>query len=194
MNIGEKIYQLRKQKGLSQEELAEQLGVTRQAVSKWELGTSVPELESVVALAKLFGVSTDHLLTDTVQNRSAHEEAPKQGWLDRLPGFLGKLLRRFGWLAGVYMAVVGGLFMGIGAMVRFMVQQMFSMGNSSSSAFGGMGYSDPLFDAYNQQVSAMAQNNPVSVVANVVMILGAVMIVAGIILAVILKRKSKIEQ
>ena len=62
--LGKKIHQLRKSKGLSQEELAEQLTVSRQAISKWELGESMPDTENVVQLSKLFGVSTDYLLND----------------------------------------------------------------------------------------------------------------------------------
>jgi len=62
--LGEKIHRLRKGKGLSQEELASQLNVSRQAISKWELGESVPDTENVVQLSKLFEVSTDFLLND----------------------------------------------------------------------------------------------------------------------------------
>ena len=64
MMIGEKIYHLRKNKELSQEELALQLTVSRQAISKWELGESVPDTENVVQLSKIFNVSTDYLLID----------------------------------------------------------------------------------------------------------------------------------
>ena len=59
MTLNEKIFQCRKRSGLSQEELAERLGVSRQAVSKWELGTAQPELDKLRLLAKTFGVSTD---------------------------------------------------------------------------------------------------------------------------------------
>jgi len=64
MILGEKIHQLRKSKGLSQEELAGQLTVSRQAISKWELGESIPDTENVIQLSKLFEVSTDYLLND----------------------------------------------------------------------------------------------------------------------------------
>ena len=115
MALQEKIYQLRKSKGMSQEELAEKVGVTRQAVSKWEMGTSVPELDTLVALARCFDVTTDYLLSEDTPSQTAEvPQPPKQDWLDRLPGFLGKLFKRFGWLAGVYLAVAGGLFSGMG--------------------------------------------------------------------------------
>jgi transcriptional regulator with XRE-family HTH domain len=68
MNLGEKIQKHRKQKGMSQEELASQITVSRQAVSKWELGESVPDTENVIQLSKLFAVSTDYLLNDDYES------------------------------------------------------------------------------------------------------------------------------
>lgn len=62
MNISERIQTLRKARGLSQEELAEQIGVSRQAVSKWEAEQSQPELEKIVLLSEYFGVSCDYLM------------------------------------------------------------------------------------------------------------------------------------
>lgn len=64
MTLSEKILMLRKQKGWSQEELAEQLGVSRQSVSKWESGTSLPDLNRILDLSRLFSVSTDFLLKE----------------------------------------------------------------------------------------------------------------------------------
>lgn len=64
MSLSEKILMLRKQKGWSQEELAEQLGVSRQSVSKWESGTSLPDLNRILDLSRLFSVSTDFLLKE----------------------------------------------------------------------------------------------------------------------------------
>ena len=62
MILAEKIAQLRRQKGWSQEELANHLQVSRQAVSKWENGTSEPNTSNLVALAKLYGISAEDLL------------------------------------------------------------------------------------------------------------------------------------
>ncbi|MBR6594071.1 MAG: helix-turn-helix transcriptional regulator [Clostridia bacterium] len=67
MNISEKLYSLRKQKGLSQEQLAEKLNVSRQAVSKWESGVSVPESEKLIAISNFFGVSVDYLIKDDIE-------------------------------------------------------------------------------------------------------------------------------
>ena len=71
MILADKITALRKKAGWSQEELAEQLGVTRQSVSKWEGAQSVPDMDKVVMMSRLFGVSTDFLLKDELE-----EEAP----------------------------------------------------------------------------------------------------------------------
>lgn len=62
MTMGDKILQLRKAAGLSQEQLAEALEVSRQAVSKWETNQSMPETEKVAAICRVFGVSADELL------------------------------------------------------------------------------------------------------------------------------------
>ncbi len=64
MTLGEKILKLRKARGWSQEELAGHIGVTRQALSRWESDAAMPDTVNVVQLADLFGVSTDYLLRD----------------------------------------------------------------------------------------------------------------------------------
>lgn len=70
MKFGEKLQALRKSRGMSQEQLAERLEVSRQSVSKWELEESVPELDKVIALSEVFGVTTDYLLKDAVEPQS----------------------------------------------------------------------------------------------------------------------------
>ena len=67
MILADKIMQLRKQKGWSQEELAEKLGISRQSVSKWESGMSVPDLDKILKLGELFAVSTDYLLKEEME-------------------------------------------------------------------------------------------------------------------------------
>lgn len=62
MHIADRIQSLRKAKGISQEEFANRIGVSRQAVSKWESGQSMPDLEKIVLLSDFFGVTTDYLL------------------------------------------------------------------------------------------------------------------------------------
>lgn len=70
MILGEKIIQMRKQKEWSQEELASQLGISRQSVSKWESGASIPELDKIVSMSRLFGVSTDYLLKEEMEGNT----------------------------------------------------------------------------------------------------------------------------
>lgn len=62
MDFSEKILSLRKSRGLTQEQLAEKLNVSRQSVSKWESGQAIPELETIVTLCRVFDITTDYLL------------------------------------------------------------------------------------------------------------------------------------
>ena len=67
MILADKIIQLRKRAGWSQEELAAQLGVTRQSISKWEGAQSIPDMDKLLKLSRLFDVSTDYLLKDELE-------------------------------------------------------------------------------------------------------------------------------
>lgn len=67
MDFADKLLKLRTQYGYSQEALAEKLNVSRQAVSKWELGTTLPETDKVITISDFFNVSTDYLLKDKFQ-------------------------------------------------------------------------------------------------------------------------------
>ena len=64
MALSEKLYELRKKDGLSQEQLAERLGVSRQAVSKWESGKAVPESDTLISISEYFNVSLDYLMKE----------------------------------------------------------------------------------------------------------------------------------
>ncbi len=75
MNISDKILNLSKDNGMSQELLAEKLGVSRQSVSKWESGGALPDVDKIVAMSALFGVSTDYLLKEDATNEEPKEEA-----------------------------------------------------------------------------------------------------------------------
>ena len=82
MILADKILELRKQNGWSQEELADKLGVSRQAISKWEGAQSIPDMERIIALSRLFGVTTDLLVKDELDiigmNGGADENACKE--------------------------------------------------------------------------------------------------------------------
>jgi len=62
MNIADRIQNLRKTKGISQEELADKIGVSRQAVSKWESEQSLPDMEKIIIMSDYFEVTTDYIL------------------------------------------------------------------------------------------------------------------------------------
>lgn len=74
MILAEKIMMLRKRSGWSQEELAEQLGISRQSVSKWESEATIPDLDKILKMSQLFGVSTDFLLKDEIEESIPLEE------------------------------------------------------------------------------------------------------------------------
>ena len=79
MILADKIAELRKKNGWSQEELAGQLGVSRQSVSKWESASSIPDLDKILKMSEVFGVSTDYLLKDS---NEPEEEAFAEASLD----------------------------------------------------------------------------------------------------------------
>jgi len=265
MKLNEKILHCRKKAGLSQEALAEELGVSRQAVSKWETGDAVPEIGKLVSLSKIFDVTTDWLLSeeepenhreteyntyyqesiswagdttgssntyaDSTTNAERFEKAADD-WMDAVPGVLGKLVRRFGWIAGVYIAICGGGLAGVGLIAKTMVNSVVNgfnnAANNMMSGFGGFGGSSVTFyDANGNQLSAsesakiaealgnsgfsefgtgygvdnfwnsgmssmniIAENNPVSVLASFLIVIGLIMLVAGIAFAVIWHKKS----
>lgn len=78
MILADKIIKERKKLGMSQEELAEKMNVSRQAVSKWESNQSVPEIEKLLQLSRLFNVTTDYLLKDELENDEAAEKRKVQ--------------------------------------------------------------------------------------------------------------------
>ena len=76
MILADKIIENRKKNGWSQEELANRLGVSRQSVSKWESAQAVPDLKKILQLAEVFGVTTDYLIKDEIEETQVLEPAP----------------------------------------------------------------------------------------------------------------------
>ncbi len=151
MKLSDKIYHCRKKAGLSQEALAEKIGVSRQAISKWETGEAAPEISKLPLLARTFGVTADWLLDDEAgfdedtpeEEHDAPAEEPNTApsapaypaWIDHLPGFLARMLKKYGWLFGLRMAISGALFTAMG----FVGKAMFrSMDRSFSGMVSGM--------------------------------------------------------
>ena len=77
MTLGLKIQDLRKKAQLTQDELAEILGVSRQALSKWENGSSIPDIDKVILISESFSVTTDYLLKDSPTQQGCHEDEKK---------------------------------------------------------------------------------------------------------------------
>ena len=191
MTLSEKILYCIKRCALSQEALAEKIGVSRQAISKWETGEAAPELSKLALLAKTFGVTADWLISEDNPPESAAQgasqkqpaaPAPNANWVDSLPGAVQSLVRRYGWLAGAYIAASGAGMTIIGIIARIAVGKMMN-GFGSTSPFGGA-YS------YGSTFGSFAQNNPVSVMATIMIIIGTIILIAGIGLVLCLKNKS----
>ena len=97
--FSEKLLDLRRREGLSQEQLADRLGVTRQSVSKWESGTAVPELSKLIALSELFSVSVDYLVKDHLEEpeRPSEPPAPSTAKLEAQVEEISRLFRSWTW-------------------------------------------------------------------------------------------------
>ena len=104
MIFADKLIALRKKAGWSQEELAQQLNVSRQSVSKWEGAQSIPDLDKIVQLSRIFGVSTDYLLKDELEAQETAEPEPEQPVrrrvsLEEASRYLGLRKQAAPWLA-----------------------------------------------------------------------------------------------
>ena len=93
MTIGEKITELRVAANISQEQLAEKISVSRQSVSKWEMGQALPQIDKVLQLCELFQVSTDELLHDKISLHPAQSNAPRKNKYFGTDGFRGEANR-----------------------------------------------------------------------------------------------------
>lgn len=123
MSLGTNISRLRAEHHLSQGDLAEALAVSRQSVSKWETDSSVPDLDKLVKLSQLFGVSLDELVTGAVPQPKA-EMPPQQVVVShRMPGrkIAGTILFCMGFLAFLIPTVLGGILTGLLLAVPFLV-------------------------------------------------------------------------
>lgn len=100
MALSEKLYTLRKMSGLSQEQLAEQLSVSRQAVSKWESGQSVPESDKLLAISNYFDISLDYLMKEDEETKEVFVNKPNDNSMQT-----GDKTK---WLLGI-IACIGGI-------------------------------------------------------------------------------------
>ena len=239
MKLSDKIWVCRKKAGLSQEALAEKIGVSRQAISKWETGEAAPEITKLPLLARTFSVTADWLLDveagfdeESPEEEPAPEEPagassarpPEQTypeWIDHLPGFLGRMLKKYGWLFGVRMAISGALFILMGLVGNAMFT---SMGNSflndtpsslfSATSNAGITFYDEAgnmvdpshFGLTNNDLAAMGLGGssgystvftttsitePVDIFCGFIIFIGLVQLIGGAVLAWYLKKKGQ---
>ena len=129
--------------GLSQEELAIRIGVSRQSISKWEIGEASPEISKLPLLAKEFGVSVDWLLSEDEikeentnnnhfhQSYTTHNNVVFPSWIEKLPKSILHMVKRFGWIYGLIMAGEGLLVCAFGLFARMMFKTMI-LGDTSN--------------------------------------------------------------
>ena len=111
MEIGNKIVELRKKKGLSQEELAEEVGVARQTISKWELGETAPDLKQAKKLSEIFKVSLDELTNNDIKEVLVETTANTE----KLAGLTLKTLR----ILAIFVIVSPVLIVGLKLLVKY---------------------------------------------------------------------------
>lgn len=193
MHLHEKIYYYRKKAGLSQDALAEKLGVSRQAISKWETAESVPETGKLMALAAALGIKVDTLLSedDPEENSDAGREYDGGTFVPGRGAAAGTEARErmhsvkhWVWLAGVAVALVGAYLLYQAITAKLAMSSLLGLLNT-----GGIGGETVWVNGVETPVGDFLQNNPVSVVSTVWLIIGAVLVLGGIALAVFLKRK-----
>ena len=223
MKLNEKILYYRKAAKLSQEELAARVGVSRQAVSKWELGDATPEVDKLLALARAFGVTTDELLSEDEpagfqeQAPPSREEppvytvpsTPAPDNFDKATGLIGRLLRRYGWLFGIRVALSGLGVAIVGALARWGFGTMFNTSGqmfNSMGGFGGMGgvqfspgTPPEVQQAILEKMGLASAASPLGGIegfflgfATVILIIGIITMIAGTVLAAYLyQRRNK---
>ncbi len=170
VTIGEKLQSLRKQKGMSQEQLASQLSVSRQAVSKWELGVSLPDTDNIIQLSKLFNVSTDYLLNDEIESNSGipavreNTTIIKDKFHNKVKMIVGIVCASIGFLSNTTMLILS-------TMIQVPVTKKYVDNGGRSYYYGGgdvLGYS---FWGFIEKYRLMA-----------ILLISVILLVVGLIL------------
>ncbi len=177
MTLGERIYSLRKARGLSQEELADAVGVSRQAVSKWELGESQPEVDKAVLLAQALGVTTDQLLLGVEPQEKATPASPAPAAPDRMGAF-ARFLKKHGYKAGYLLIGYGALMLLVAGVMFWMVHGFFS-----ASVADPFGLGVPGFFSGIQSVFYIVPVIPA--------VVGVALVVTGIVVIIRFRNKDK---
>lgn len=192
MTLGERIAYYRKKAGYSQEGLAEQLNVSRQAISKWETGEATPDAERIIALAAALGISTDTLLLGKeepaanpyTEAETVRQPAPTPEWLDHLPRHIGRLFREKGYIAGYIVAAQGLGVLLVGLLARFGFGSILSIENNAWGMLGSWGSMSGMGNM------SAAFRFPI-IFADILCILGGIVIIGGVALAIIWKKRGQ---
>lgn len=171
MKLNEKIVYCRKKCGMSQDDLAAKMGVSRQAVSKWETGDSEPEISKLRLMSQVFDVTADWLLSE--EQPKDPEPAPEltehavpfndASWLDHLPRFMGNMIKKYGWIYGVMEICSGLVIYAFG----YVGQMMFKSAMQPEDMFAA--------DFYAQK----SVSEPFNIFFTFVYIIGTVFIIIG---------------
>jgi len=210
MKLSDKILYCRKKAGLSQEALAEKLNVSRQAVSKWETGEALPDLNNIVTIAKEFGVTTDWLLSEDEPEQSPIPEKAQPSPRPHRNGRNSFMKRA--WIIGLVIALLGipvtiegaimtafaGNTAAIGKGFTQSVTVYDEYGNAIRGAedmFGfdiGMGAFGDAFGATADAITSTTTGmiNIFTAIGIVILVLGIIMIAGGTVSAIILKKKA----
>ena len=208
MTFGDKLQKLRKCKGLSQEQLADKLEVSRQAISKWELGDTMPELNKIVAIANFFDVTTDYLINEKEDVEKPVEEKNRSEFYNNNQNnshkqsfsYFKNLVKRKGYLAGYVISAYFASGLLISRLAHFMFSKMAKIsGNSMGSGLpsgwdtnlpsGWEGNVSGITGGIESQISEMS-SIPIMFtnMLSIIMLLG---VIGGIVLALYLKKHSE---
>ncbi len=169
MTLGNKLQRLRKQKGMSQEHLANELGVSRQAVSKWELDQTLPETENILQLSRMFSVSADYLLKEEMEEdikTHSYETNHKENKIT-------DTLKKYGYYGGYILSAVS-LYCFLGYVLTF-----YYMKKALTPPRG--------FEV----VGSTAAYNSIYAMAIFYIVLSLIGLVGGVILAGYIKKKTE---
>ena len=166
MTIGDRIAKYRRNQGLSQEELAEKLGISRQSVSKWERNESLPEADKIPLLAQVFSITTDELLTG---GEPKAQQAPPPSRRQGAGAWVCWLFRRWGWVGGLILAGYGAAIMGIGFIGKAAFRSML-----------------PPMENFTDGV---AFGQPAFLITNLAIGIGGAVVLGGLVAALVLWRK-----
>ncbi|HBR03537.1 MAG TPA: XRE family transcriptional regulator [Ruminiclostridium sp.] len=173
MMFGEKLQYLRKLKGLSQEQLAAQLSVSRQAISKWELGESLPDTNKILLISKIFEVTTDYLLDESMDNKAFEQNsAPPKG--ESTIHFASNFIKKKGYLAGYIISGYAALVLLLSRFAHFAFKRMLTPPEGFGITFS---------DLPSQIKLPLYFTDIISIIA-------AIVLIAGIVFAVYFKKKG----